>query len=92
MASTRTVNYDAVILDRVVKPERANLPPEVAHAFLQFEFDQKDRDRMHELAVKTQEGSLLADEHAELDSYRRIGYFLDLMQSKARKTLKKTKV
>jgi uncharacterized protein YnzC (UPF0291/DUF896 family) len=91
MSSIQNVSHDAAILNRVVKPNRADLPPEVARAFLQFEFDQKDRDRMHELAVKAQEGRLLADEHAELDSYRRIGYFLDLMRSKARKTLKKTK-
>jgi uncharacterized protein YnzC (UPF0291/DUF896 family) len=92
MSSTRTVNHDAVILDRVVQPNRADLPPEVAQAFLQFEFGQKDRERMHELAMKAQEGSLLSDEQSELDSYRRIGYFLDLMRSKARKTLKKAKV
>jgi uncharacterized protein YnzC (UPF0291/DUF896 family) len=91
MSSTRTISHDAVILNRVVKPNRADLSPEVARAFLQFEFPQKDRDRMHELAVKAQEGTLLADEQDELQSYRRIGYFLDLMRSKARKTLKKAK-
>jgi hypothetical protein len=90
MSSTRIVSHDAVILDRVVKPNRADLSLEVAQAFLQFEFGQKDRDRMHELAVKGQEGTLLNDEQAELESYRRIGYFLDLMRSKARKTLKKS--
>jgi hypothetical protein len=92
MSTTRTVSHDAVILDRVIKPNRADLPPEVARAFLQFEFGQKDRDRMHELALKGQEDTLLADEQAELESYRRIGYFLDLMRSKARKTLKKAKM
>ena len=91
MSNARTVSHDAVILDRVVKPNRADLSPEVARAFLQFEFGRKDQDRMRELSAKAQEGTLLADEHAELDSYRRIGYFLDLMRSKARKTLKKTK-
>ena len=92
MSTTRTFDHDAVILDRVVKPNRADLPPEVAQAFLQFEFGPKDRNRMHELSVKAQEGILRADEQAEFESYRRIGYFLDLMRSKARKTLKKAKV
>ena len=92
MSSIRTVNHDAVILDRVVKPNRADLSLEVAQAFLRFEFGKKDRDRMHDLAVKAQKGTLLHDEQAELESYRRIGYFLDLMRSKARKTLKKVKI
>jgi uncharacterized protein YnzC (UPF0291/DUF896 family) len=91
MSSIRTISHDAVILNRVIKPNRADLPPEVARAFLQFEFDQKDCERMHELALKAQRGALLTDEKDELDSYRRIGYFLDLMRSKARKALKKAK-
>jgi hypothetical protein len=91
MSSMRTISHDADILSRVVNPTQANLAPEVARAFLQFEFPQKDRDRMHVLAVKAQQGTLLADEEDELQSYRRIGYFLDLMRSKARKTLKKAK-
>lgn len=91
MSSMRTISHDAAILDRIVKPNEADLSPEVARAFLQFEFTPKDRDRMHELAVKAQAGTLLADEQDELQSYRRIGYFLDLMRSKARKTLKKAK-
>ena len=44
---------------------------------------------MHELTVKNQEGSLTKAEEEELDSYRRIGYFVDLMRSKARMSLKK---
>jgi hypothetical protein len=91
MPSTRTISHDAVIWNRVVQPNRADLSPEVARVFLQFEFGRTDRDRMHELAAKAQEGTLLADEQDELESYRRIGYFLDLMRSKARKTLKKAK-
>jgi hypothetical protein len=87
MSSMRTTSHDAVILNRVVKPNRADLAPDVARAFLQFEFSQEDRDRMHELAVKAQEGTLLANEQGELQSYRRIGYLLDLMRSKARNTL-----
>ena len=61
----------------------------MAEALLKLDFDQTDRDRMHELAVKNQEGSLTKAEEEELNSYRRIGYFVDLMRSKARISLKK---
>lgn len=91
MSRMRSVSHDAIILNRVIRPDRADLLPEVARAFLQFEFSEKDHDRMHTLALKAQEGLLLADEQDELESYRRIGYFLDLMRSKARKTLKETR-
>ena len=92
MSSIRTVSHDAVILNRLVKPDRADLSSEAARALLQFEFSKKDRDRMHDLSLKVQEGTLRADEQVELESYRRVGYFLDLVRSMARKTLKNAKI
>lgn len=73
----------------MVKPNRADFSPKVAEALLKLDFDQTDRDRMHELAVKNQDGGLTKTEEEELHSYRRIGYFADLIRSKARISLKK---
>lgn len=42
---------------------------------------------MHELAVRAQAGSLTDTEEAELESYRRIGRLLEVMRSKARRSL-----
>ncbi len=39
---------------------------------------------MHELAVKNQQGKLSPEEERELDSYVRIGRFLDLLSAKLR--------
>jgi copper oxidase (laccase) domain-containing protein len=89
MQATYAAEAEAAILSRLVKPNRADFSPEVASALLQLDFDQTDRDRMHELAVKNQEGSLTKSEEEELHSYRRIGYFVDLIRSKARISLKK---
>ena len=89
MQTTYAVEAEAGILSRLVKPNHADFSPEVAEALLKLDFDQTDRDRMHELAVKNQEGSLTKAEEDELNSYRRIGYFVDLMRSKARISLKK---
>ena len=89
MLTTPPTTDEAGILNRLVKAKRPDFSPEIAAAILQLEFDQKDRDRMHELAIKGQEGRLTTKEESELDSYRRIGYFVDLMRSKARITLKK---
>ena len=48
-----------------------------------------DLDRMHELAVKNQDDELTAKEKKELENYRRVGFLLDLIHSKARRSLKK---
>ena len=89
MQRTQAATAEAAILSRLVKPNQADFSPEVAEALLRLDFDQEDRDRMHELAIKGQEGSLTPAEEEELASYRRIGYFVDLMRSKARISLKK---
>jgi hypothetical protein len=89
MQSMHPATAEAAILGRLVKLNQADFSPEVATALLQLDFDQQDRDRMHELAIKGQEGQLTMEEAQELDSYRRIGYFVDLMRSKARLSLKK---
>ena len=43
---------------------------------------------MHELAVKNQEDRLSPKEKAEMENYRRVSFLLDLMHSKARRSLK----
>lgn len=89
MQTIHAAEAEEAILSRLVKPSRADFAPEVAEALLKLDFDQMDRDRMHELAVKGQEGSLSKAEEEELHSYRRIGYFVDLIRSKARISLKR---
>lgn len=89
METTQAAEAEAAILSRLVKPNRADFSPEVAEVLLKLDFDQTDRERMHELAVKNQEDGLTKVEEEELDIYRRIGYFVDLIRSKARISLKK---
>jgi hypothetical protein len=89
MQSTQAETAESAILSRLVRADKPDLSPQVAEALLAFDFDPKDRNRMHELAVKNGEGRLTEAEEEELDAYRRIGYFLDLMRSKARIALKK---
>ena len=79
---------EAAILKRVIESEGQMLSAETARALLALHFTPADRTRMHALAVKNQAGELTAAESEELDSYRRVGRFLDLLQSKARQALK----
>lgn len=85
---TTCANNDFLILDRLVAPGQSDLPPDVAHGFLQLSFPEEDRRRMNELAEKASLGTLTAEEQDELHSYERVGHLLSLLKSKARRSLK----
>ncbi len=80
---------DAAILSRLIRPDRDDLSDEAAQALLKLHFDGEDLDRLHDLTTRNQDGPLDPAERSELESYLRISSFLDLMQAKARRTLKK---
>jgi hypothetical protein len=87
MSSTVTVN-EAEILTRVIAPGEPTLLADTARIILTFDFRKEDRERMRLLAEKAQEGTLTAEEQAEIDCYERVGHFLSLLRSKARLSLK----
>jgi hypothetical protein len=82
-------NSEAAILSRIIKPKLGDLPQAAARVLQKFEIDESDRERMHELAVRNQEGELNDAEQHELESYRRVGRLLDLLAAKALLSLKK---
>lgn len=82
---------EAAILQRVLQPDRADLPPALAHAVLQGDFPEEDRQRMALLLNKGQVAELTPTVQEALANYRRVGYFLDLLRSKARLTLQRAK-
>jgi uncharacterized protein YnzC (UPF0291/DUF896 family) len=85
---TATLDTELSIISRVVAPQRATFSPEVAHAILSLSFPQEDTHRMTQLADKSKEADLTAEEQVELESYRRVGHWLSMMKSKARQSLK----
>jgi hypothetical protein len=78
------------VLERLVCSE-GDLPAAAARAFLKFKFDPEDTERMHELALKAQQGNLTPQEQVELNNYEFLGTFLGILQSKARRSLKERK-
>ena len=75
------------VWERTVQPAHADLPPDAAKYFLKLQFADADRSRMNELAAKARGGALAREEEAELANYMQMGWFLDLMKSKARLSL-----
>jgi uncharacterized protein YnzC (UPF0291/DUF896 family) len=60
------------------------MSPESARAILDLRFHSSALSRMNELAEKNRQGTLTESERREMDSYVRVGNFLNLMQAKAR--------
>ena len=77
----------AEVWERTIQPGQADLTPDAARYFLKLAFAEADRARMDHLAEKARAGSLTDEEEAALDHYMQLGWFLDLMKSKARLSL-----
>jgi hypothetical protein len=88
-AVTEAVPSEADILSRVMRPDHGTWSRAAAEAILEFAFPDEDVQRMNALAAKAREGSLSNGEEAELENYRHAGRLLELLQSKARLSLKR---
>lgn len=81
---------EAAILARVLRPDSADLPVAAAQAILEMGFADADRARMILLLERAKKGDLSPEECAELENYRHVGRLLELMKSRARRSLKST--
>jgi hypothetical protein len=88
MSSISTTDRGAEILARTIEPTKGNLSIEATRLILSFHLSPADWERVNELAAKARAGTLTAEERVELDEYERITCLLELMQSKARLSLK----
>ncbi len=81
---------EAAILDRVFRPNAGDWPRAAAEAILSVGFDQNDRERMTQLLEKAKAGELSTEDAETLENYRHIGRLLELMKSRARRSLQNT--
>ena len=77
-------NREAAIWARLIRAQKDELLSDAAEFLLSIAFDDNDRERMLDLADRSEAGMLTVEEQAEYDSYLHIGNFLAVMQSKAR--------
>jgi len=87
-AST-SVTSEVAIFGRMIQAEDGNLEPNLARYLLTLGFPTPDQQRMNDLASRNQAGRLNSNEQDELQNYVRSGHLLALLQSKARKSLKR---
>jgi len=89
MQKTPLPSSEAAIVGRLIKPDAGDFSPEAARELLTLQFGNEDQARMRELSIKAQKGILTTLEQAEVESYRRVGYWLGILWSKARLSLKR---
>jgi hypothetical protein len=85
--AARTGDNEVNILARIFDDERGLLPRDLA-SILDVEFSERDKARMHDLAVRNQADALSAAEKEELFAFAKAGTLLGILKSKARRTLK----
>ena len=76
------------ILQRLIDAGQGALSPAAAQSILQIQFSEADQARVCELASRSNDGTLSAQEAVEYDNYLAAADVLSLWQSKARLFLK----
>ncbi len=87
MQQTNIPATDAAIIGRLGKADKSDFSPEAAREILSVQLSPKDQKRMQKLSLKAKEGTLMPREQSEVESYRRVGYWLGVLWSKARVSL-----
>jgi hypothetical protein len=84
--SSRTATED--ILAEVISPDRGDLPPHVARSLLKWKFTPRAVKRMNTLASRNNRGTITGGEAEELQDDLQVGTLINLVQAKARLSLK----
>ena len=86
---TQAQDNEVTILARVFDDNRGLLPLALARSVVDVDFSERDKARMHDLAVRNQNDALSPREKEELIGFAKAGTLLSILQSKARRTLKR---
>ena len=88
--STSTENVgetEVTILARFLGSGDGPLPPDVARYILDLHVSERDRARMHDLAVRNQDDALSAAEIEEMHAFGKATTLLSILKSRARRAL-----
>ena len=80
-------DFEANLLDRILDPVTRCLTTEAAERLAGLRADPASQQRIDDLAEKSSEGQLSADDLAEYQAYVSAANVLAIMQSKARRLL-----
>jgi hypothetical protein len=86
-AKSHAQDNEGTILARFLTNGDAPLPKSLARYLVGLTISDRDKARMHDLAVRNQEGTLSPAEKEELHAFGKAGDVLAIFKSKARRTL-----
>jgi hypothetical protein len=78
---------EVTILARILGNEDGQLPKDLARYILKLGFSERDKARMHDLAVRNQNDQLTPVEKEEMLAFGKAGDLLSILKSRARRTL-----
>jgi len=91
MQSTTTTHsgpVEVTILARILGNERGRLPQVMARYLLDLGFNEDEKARMHDLAIRNQDDALSPAEKEELLAFAKAGTLLSILKSRARRSLR----
>jgi hypothetical protein len=86
-ATHKTSESEVTILARFLGNGDGPLPKNVARYILGLTISERDKARMHDLAVRNQDDNLTSAEKEEMHAYGKAATVLSILKSKARRTL-----
>jgi hypothetical protein len=78
---------EVTILARILGNKNGQLPREIAGYVLDLNISERDKARMHDLAVRNQDDDLTPAEKEEMFAFGKAATLLSILKSKARRTL-----
>jgi hypothetical protein len=86
-ATTHTGENEVTILARFLGNGDGQLPKDMARYILDLHVSERDKARMHDLAVRNQDDALTPAEKEEMHAFGKATTLLSILKSKARRTL-----
>ncbi len=78
---------EVTILARFLGNDDGQLPEDVARYILDLHVSERDKARMHDLAVRNQDDALTPAEKEEMHAFGKATTLLSILKAKARRTL-----
>jgi hypothetical protein len=88
--ASEAVSAEAEVLEGLIFPFDERSGVEAARALLRIRFSRDALQLVNRLLRKNQRGTISAEERILLEKYLRVGRFIDVVQAKARKVLKRS--
>ncbi len=86
-ATTHAGETEVTILARFLGDGNGRLPKDVARYILDLTISERDKARIHDLAVRNQDDALTPAEKEEMHAFGKAATLLSILKSKARRTL-----